>query len=563
MAPPIRTEDDRKALIEGLKDGTIDAIITDHAPHCNEEKDVPFNCAPNGIAGLETSLASALTVLYNNGFTIDGLIELMSVNPARLLGVEGGVLEEGAAADIVVIDPDKEWTVHGNELYTKSLFTPYEGLTLKGRAVLTVVDGEIVMKEGEGAEMKGLLVLENGARFEGDLLGTVEGMGELVFNTGMTGYQECFTDPSYEGQILTLTYPLIGNYGANDLFMQNRKPAAAGYVLDRITEHPSNWECKEKITDFIERYHVPCLYNVDTRAVTRMVRMQGVMKAVIVSADRGEDFIQEALAKPMHKNQVERVTTAYPYTYGDGKYRVSLLDCGLKKNILVSLAANDCTVHVFPAHTTAEELLASDPDGIFLSPDRETRKDVPYVVETVKKLIGKKPIFGICLGIQMLSTALGAHTFKLPFGHRGSNHPVKDLRTGRVYITSQNHGYAVSDEGLPDCIEVTHRSDGTIEGIRHKTLPIQAVQYHPEASPADRRITSISLLNLRRPWRSSKMINKDVKKVLVIGSGPIVIGQAAEFDYAGTQACRSLRRRRGSCSCQQQSIHNHDRRRYC
>lgn len=150
MAPPIRTEDDRKALIEGLKDGTIDAIITDHAPHCNEEKDVPFNCAPNGIAGLETSLASALTVLcHNKGFTIDRLIELMSVNPARLLGAEGGVLEEGAAADIVVIDPDKEWTVHGNELYTKSLFTPYEGLTLKGRAVLTVVDGEIVMKEGK------------------------------------------------------------------------------------------------------------------------------------------------------------------------------------------------------------------------------------------------------------------------------------------------------------------------------------------------------------------------------------------------------------------------------
>ena len=150
MAPPIRTEDDRKALIEGLKDGTIDAIITDHAPHCNEEKDVPFNCAPNGIAGLETSLASALTVLcHNKGFTIDRLIELMSVNPARLLGVEGGVLEEGAAADIVVIDPDKEWTVHGNELYTKSLFAPYEGLTLKGRAVLTVVDGEIVMKEGK------------------------------------------------------------------------------------------------------------------------------------------------------------------------------------------------------------------------------------------------------------------------------------------------------------------------------------------------------------------------------------------------------------------------------
>ena len=230
---------------------------------------------------------------------------------------------------------------------------------------------------------------------------------------------------------------------------------------------------------------MPCLYNVDTRAVTRMVRTQGVMKAVIVSAERSEDFIKAELAKPLHRDQVERVTTAYPYTYGNGKYQVSLLDCGLKKNILVSLAANDCTVHVFPAHTSAEELLAGNPDGIFLSPGPGDPKDVPYVVDTVKKLIGTRPIFGICLGIQMLATALGGHTFKLPFGHRGSNHPVKDLRTGRVYITSQNHGYAISDEGLPDCIEVTHRSvnDGTIEGIRHKTLPIQAVQYHPEASP--------------------------------------------------------------------------------
>lgn len=225
--------------------------------------------------------------------------------------------------------------------------------------------------------MKGLLVLENGARFEGDLLGSVEGLGELVFNTGMTGYQECFTDPSYEGQILTLTYPLIGNYGANDLFMQNRKPAAAGFVLDQITEYPSNWECKERIIDFIERYHVPCLYNIDTRAVTRMVRTQGVMKAVIVSADRSDEFIQAELAKPLHRDQVERVTTAFPYTYGNGKYKVSLLDCGLKKNILVSLAANDCTVHVFPAHTSAEELMAGNPDGIFLSPDRGIRRTFP------------------------------------------------------------------------------------------------------------------------------------------------------------------------------------------
>lgn len=301
----------------------------------------------------------------------------------------------------------------------------------------------------------------------------------------MTGYQECFTDPSYEGQILTLTYPLIGNYGANNNFMQNPKPAAAGYVVDQLCFHPSNWECKEPISDFIERYRVPCLYNVDTRAITRMLRSKGTMKGIIVSAERTEDEIREMLARPLHHDQVERVTTSMPYTYGSGRYQVSLLDCGLKHNILASLAANDCTVHVFPAHTSAEELLANDPDGIFLSPGPGDPQDLTYVVDTVKQLIGKKPIFGICMGIQVLSLAFGAHTFKLPFGHRGANHPVKDLRTGRVYITSQNHGYAVSDEGLPDCLEVTYRSvnDGTIEGFRHKTLPIQAVQYHPEAAP--------------------------------------------------------------------------------
>ncbi len=333
--------------------------------------------------------------------------------------------------------------------------------------------------------MKGYLILENGARFEGELLGEAEGLGEVVFNTGMTGYQECFTDPSYEGQILTLTYPLIGNYGANDDFMQNRKPAAAGYVVDQLCFQPSNWECKEPISDFIERYHVPCLYHVDTRAVTRTLRSQGVMKGVIVSAEKSEDEIRTLLAAPLHRDQVERVTTEAPYTYGNGKYKVSLLDCGLKKNILVSLAKNDCTVHVFPSHTSAETLLADNPDGIFLSPGPGDPKDLGYVVETVKQLVGKRPIFGICMGLQVLSLALGATTFKLPFGHRGANHPVKDLATGRVYITSQNHGYAVSDDNLPECMEVTHRSvnDGTIEGFRHKTLPIRAVQYHPEAAP--------------------------------------------------------------------------------
>ena len=333
--------------------------------------------------------------------------------------------------------------------------------------------------------MRGLLVLENGARFEGRLLNEAEGIGEVVFNTGMTGYQECFTDPSYGGQILTLTYPLIGNYGANDLFKQNEKPAASGFILDQVSVHPSNWQCEESIGDFIDRYHMPCLCEVDTRSITRMLRTHGVMKGVIVREGRPEEEIRALLSRDLPHNQVERVTAKKNYTYGNGRYRVALLDCGLKKNILVSLAKNDCTIHVFNAHTTAEEMMDIQPDGIFLSPGPGDPEDVPFVIDTVKKLIGRKPIFGICLGLQMLSLALGAHTFKLPFGHRGANHPVKELETGRVFITSQNHGYAVSDTGLPDSMIITHRSvnDGTIEGFRHKTLPIQAVQYHPEASP--------------------------------------------------------------------------------
>lgn len=333
--------------------------------------------------------------------------------------------------------------------------------------------------------MKGLLVLENGKRFRGELIGKTEGVGELVFNTGMTGYQECFTDPSYEGQILTLTYPLVGNYGINERVMQSAAPTGRGYVLDQVTLHPSNWESEGTFTDFILQFGVPCITQVDTRAVTKTVRTAGVMKAAIVQADRDETYISDILNAALPINQVERVTTKSQYTAGSGTYRVALLDCGVKQSIVQSLVRNNCTVHVYPAHTKAEELLSCEPDGLFLSPGPGNPEDIPYVVNTVQNLIGRKPIFGICLGTQVLSLALGAHTFKLPFGHRGSNHPVKDLVTGKVYITSQNHGYAVSDSQLPESIVVTHRSvnDGTIEGIRHRTLPIQAVQYHPEATP--------------------------------------------------------------------------------
>lgn len=333
--------------------------------------------------------------------------------------------------------------------------------------------------------MKGLLVLEKGKCFEGELLTEESVMGELVFNTGMTGYQECFTDPSYEGQIITLTYPLIGNYGVAEHFNQYEKPIVSGIVIDQLTKQPSNWECENTLENFIKTNNIPCIYNVDTRAVTKAIRSGGAMKAVIVKADTSKEIIKEMLSKDLHKNNVERVTTSEKYVCGKGKYKVALLDCGLKKNILKRLNALDCEVTVYPAKTEAKEILSTNPDGIFLSPGPGDPKDAYYVIDTVKQLIGKKPIFGICLGIQVLALALGAQTYKLPFGHRGSNHPVKDLRKGKVYITSQNHGYAVSSENIPDCIEITHINvnDNTVEGFRHKTLPIQAIQYHPEAGP--------------------------------------------------------------------------------
>lgn len=333
--------------------------------------------------------------------------------------------------------------------------------------------------------MKGLLILENGSVFEGDMVGQAEGMGELVFNTGMQGYQECFTDPSYEGQILTLTYPLIGNYGVNEAFMQNSHPAVSGFIVDQLAGHPSNWECQGTMEDLILKFNVPCLCHIDTRAVTRMIRTQGVMKALIVKKGTSGEIIRKRMAEPLHRNNVERVSVEPLYMMGTGKYVVSVLNCGVKKSILQSLADAGCTLHVFPARSRAEELLSVKPDGIFLSPGPGDPQDIPGVIQTVKDLIGKKPIFGICLGNQLLGLALGAHTFKMRFGHRGTNHPVRNLKTGRVFITSQNHGYAISDEGLPDCMEITYRSvnDGTIEGFRHKTLPVEAVQFHPEAHP--------------------------------------------------------------------------------
>ena len=334
--------------------------------------------------------------------------------------------------------------------------------------------------------MKGKLILEDGSVFTGDLLNDYTATGEVVFNTGMTGYQEILTDPSYCCQIVTLTFPLVGNYGVAEKFMQSRKSFVNGFIIGELCDEGSNWQKENELAKFLNDQKIPCLYNVDTRAVTRTIRSQGCMKGIIVSEDASKEEIDKLMAVPLKLDVVAEVTTPEKYVMENDGPDVVVMDFGIKQNILNSMHNLGCRLTVVPASTKAEEILAMNPDGIFLSNGPGDPKDVPEVIAEVKKLIGKKPMFGICLGHQLISLALGANTYKLKFGHRGSNQPVKDLRNGRVYISSQNHGYAVEEESLKELpLEVTHLNvnDGTVEGMRHTSLPLFSVQYHPEASP--------------------------------------------------------------------------------
>ena len=339
--------------------------------------------------------------------------------------------------------------------------------------------------------MKGKLILEDGTVFRGQIFGgsNQTATGEVVFNTGMTGYQEILTDPSYCRQIVTLTYPLIGNYGTAKMFNQSYKSFVGGLVIGELCDNGSSSSMEKELIDYLSMERIPCLFDVDTRAVTRKIRSAGTMKGVIVSEYTSQSTIDEMMNLPIKRDVVAEVTTSDAYTIGseeeDAPFVVAV-DFGVKLNILDSLQRAGCKITVVPAYTPAEDILEMHPDGIFLSNGPGDPKDVPEVVDEIKKLIGKKPIFGICLGHQLIALALGADTYKLKFGHRGSNQPVKNLHTGRVYISSQNHGYAVDEKSLKKLpVEVTYVSvnDNTVEGLRHKKLPIFSVQYHPEASP--------------------------------------------------------------------------------
>jgi carbamoyl-phosphate synthase small subunit len=393
--------------------------------------------------------------------------------------------------------------------------------------------------------MQARLLLEDGTLFTGKAFGSEgDSIGEVVFNTGITGYQEVLSDPSYCGQIVTMTYPLIGNYGiARDDFEAIR-PYIHGFVVRQHEVVPSNWRAEYSLDSLLKEYGIIGISDIDTRMLTRRIRHHGVMKAMLTTSNkRVEELLEQLNGSTLMTDQVSRVSTKSVFSSPGTKERVVLVDFGSKSGILRDLTKRGCDVVVVPHDTTAEQIRRLAPDGILLSNGPGDPKDVPQAVTMISELLGEFPIFGICLGHQLFALACGADTDKLKFGHRGGNHPVKDLQSNRCYITSQNHGYTVKDDSIVGTeLEVTHinNNDSTIEGLKHKKHPAFSVQYHPEAAPGpfdssylfDDFITMIRQHKLNNPQLPRQAKISAASKLAAAAAGATAPASKGELHYA-------------------------------